>query len=70
MSERFSGTVKWFEGSYGFIAGDDGTDYFVSYRQVLMEGYRALSKGQRVSFIIGKDLQGRDQAANVMVHET
>jgi CspA family cold shock protein len=45
------GKVKWFntQKGYGFIEGDDGTDYFVHYK-ALPEGVASLDEGQRVSF--------------------
>jgi cold shock CspA family protein len=36
MSERQSGTVKWFNGEkgYGFISSDSGADLFVHFRAI------------------------------------
>ena len=47
------GTVKWFnaEKGYGFIAGDDGgDDVFVHFSAIMMDGYRRLKEGQKVSY--------------------
>ena len=47
------GTVKWFnaEKGYGFIANDDGgDDVFVHFSAIVMDGYRRLKEGQKVSF--------------------
>jgi CspA family cold shock protein len=54
MSERKTGTVKWFNASkgYGFIACDGGTDVFVHHTAIRTEGYRTLEEGQRVEFEI------------------
>ncbi|MER3411533.1 MAG: cold-shock protein [Thermoleophilia bacterium] len=48
-----TGTVKWFNDAkgYGFIVADDGTkDLFVHHTQIVGEGFRSLSEGQRVQF--------------------
>lgn len=68
MSERITGTVKWFNGSkgYGFIAPDDESeDVFVHYSSIQGEGYRNLDEGERVEFTIEQGDKGL-QAANVV----
>jgi CspA family cold shock protein len=66
MSDRITGTVKWFNATkgYGFIAQEGGEDVFVHYSAVEMEGYRKLQEGQTVEFTIEKGPKGL-QAANV-----
>lgn len=68
MSERFVGTVKWFNGTkgYGFIARDDGPDVFVHFSALSMEGYRSLEQGQKVEFSIEQGPKG-PQASNVTI---
>lgn len=66
MSDRITGTVKWFNATkgYGFIAQEGGEDVFVHYSAIEMEGYRKLKEGQMVEFSIEKGPKGL-QAANV-----
>ncbi len=66
MSERVSGTVKWFNATkgYGFIERQDGPDVFVHYSAIQGDGFRTLTEGQRVEFTIEKGPKGL-QAANV-----
>jgi len=47
-----SGAVKWFDNKkkYGFIAGDDGQDFFVHSTGIAIEGFKSLQEGQRVKF--------------------
>jgi CspA family cold shock protein len=66
MSERYIGTVKWFNPAkgYGFIGREDGEDVFVHFSAIQMEGYRQLKEGQKVEFSIEEGPKGL-QAAEV-----
>jgi CspA family cold shock protein len=46
------GTVKWFNDAkgYGFIAQEDGSDVFVHFASIEMNGYKTLAEGQSVEF--------------------
>ena len=58
MSDRITGTVKWFNGSkgYGFISREGGEDVFVHYSAIQGDGgYRNLEEGQQVEFSIESD---------------
>jgi CspA family cold shock protein len=68
MSERISGTVKWFnsEKGFGFIAREGGPDVFVHFSALQGDGYRNLTEGQKVEFAVEKGPKGL-QAANVTV---
>lgn len=70
MSERITGTVKWFNGSkgYGFIEREGGADVFVHFSAIQGEGFRNLEEGQRVEFEVSQGAKG-PQASNVtMTH--
>ena len=60
MSEKEQGTVKWFNGSkgYGFIERDSGEDVFVHYSSIVADGYRTLTEGQRVEFVVTQGDKG------------
>ena len=67
MSERQTGTVKWFNANkgFGFITRDSGDDVFVHYRAIRGEGHRTLVEGQKVEFGVTqgqKGLQAEDVA--------
>jgi CspA family cold shock protein len=68
MSERITGTVKWFNGEkgFGFIAREGGPDVFVHFSAIQGDGYRNLAEGQKVEFNVEKGAKGA-QAANVTV---
>jgi len=68
MSERITGTVKWFNGSkgYGFLARESGADVFVHFSAIQGEGFKNLEEGQKVEFTVEKGPKG-PQAANVVV---
>ncbi len=67
MAERETGTVKWFsnEKGYGFIQRDSGEDVFVHYCAIIGSGFRSLSEGQRVEFMVVEGDKG-PQAQDVM----
>lgn len=62
------GRVKWFDAKkgYGFIAGEDGKDYFVYWSEIQMPGYKALETDQEVVFDEQHDARG-DRAVRVKV---
>lgn len=69
MSERITGTVKWFNGTkgYGFISPDNGEkDVFVHHSSIDRQGsYRVdLNEGDRVEFTVEQSAKG-PQAVNV-----
>ena len=65
------GTVKFFNTTkgFGFIApdGGGGKDVFVHISAVERAGLRGLADGQKVSFDLEKDRQGRESATNLKV---
>ena len=68
MSERQTGTVRWFNATkgYGFIEREDGEDLFVHYSAIQGEGqYSSLNEGQRVEFTVEQGPKGL-RAANVV----
>ena len=60
MSERETGTVKWFNGSkgYGFIQRESGDDVFVHFSEIQGEGFRNLEEGQKVEFNVEQGQKG------------
>ena len=67
MSERITGTVKWFNTTkgYGFITREDGPDVFVHYSAIQLDGFRNLEEGDRVEFSVEESSKG-PQASNVV----
>ena len=67
MTNRVTGTVKWFSRvkGYGFISRDDGEDVFVHYSAISGDGFKTLEQGQRVEFEVTDGKKG-PQAANVV----
>jgi CspA family cold shock protein len=60
MSERTTGTVKWFNTSkgYGFITREGGPDVFVHYSAIQSDGFRNLAEGDRVEFTVSQGPKG------------
>lgn len=54
------GTVKWFneKKGYGFIEQDDGTDIFVHFSAINMDGFKVLYEGERVRYDVGEGTKG------------
>lgn len=62
-SERHFGVVAWFspQKGYGFVtpSGDQNkSDIFLHFSQIVMEGYRSVEPGSKVSFLIGDNHRG------------
>ncbi|MBF0621144.1 MAG: cold-shock protein [Magnetococcales bacterium] len=63
MSERETGTVKWFndDKGFGFIERNDGKgDAFVHHSAINASGFKTLAEGQTVEFSV---VQGQKGAA-------
>ena len=67
MSNRDTGTVKWFNRTkgYGFIERESGPDVFVHYSAITGSGFRNLDEGQRVEFTVEDSPKG-PQAVDVV----
>ncbi|QSX77855.1 cold-shock protein [Agrilutibacter solisilvae] len=60
MSDRETGTVKWFNDAkgFGFIARENGEDVFVHFRAIESSGFKSLQEGQKVSFVVTRGQKG------------
>ncbi len=60
MSDRQTGTVKWFNEAkgFGFITQSNGPDLFVHFRSIEGTGFRTLAEGQEVSFVVVEGQKG------------
>ncbi|MDB9968510.1 cold-shock protein [Gammaproteobacteria bacterium] len=60
MSEKISGTVKWFNENkgFGFIEREGGPDVFAHFSAIQSAGYKTLAEGQRVEFIVTDGQKG------------
>ena len=67
MTERETGTVKWFNDAkgYGFITRAMGEDVFVHYSSIEGEGFRSLRENQQVEFDVEQGDKG-PQAVRVV----
>jgi cold shock protein len=61
------GTVKWFNAKkgFGFLSDSDGTDVFVHFSALQMDGFKVLEEGDEVDFEVVNGEKG-PQAANVV----
>ena len=60
MSNRETGTVKWFNDAkgFGFISRENGEDVFVHFRAIQSSGFKSLQEGQKVTFVVAKGQTG------------
>lgn len=60
MHALVQGTVKWFSDArgYGFIVLDDGTEVFVHYASIAIDGFKSLTEGQRVELQVEASPKG------------
>ena len=49
---EMEGKVKWFDAKkgYGFLLGNDGTEIYVHYSGLAMEGFKVLKYGKPVTY--------------------
>lgn len=66
MSEKVTGTVKWFNESkgFGFIEQENGPDVFAHFSAIVATGFKTLAEGQKVEFTV-TDGQKGPQAENI-----
>ena len=67
MSDKVTGTVKWFDEQkgFGFISREGGPDVFAHYSAIESGGYKSLAEGQRVEFRVTSGQKG-PQAENIV----
>ncbi len=67
MSDTVKGTVKWFNESkgFGFIEQNSGPDVFAHYSSIVGSGFKTLTEGQQVEFIVTQGPKG-PQAENIV----
>lgn len=60
MAERETGKVKWFNDAkgYGFIERPQGGDVFVHFSSVRGTGFKKLTEGQRVDYVVTQGEKG------------
>jgi len=66
MTEKETGTVKWFSDSkgFGFISREVGDDVFVHHSAIEGGGFRSLQENQQVEFSVEQGPKGL-RAVNV-----
>ena len=60
MSDKITGTVKWFNESkgFGFIEREGGPDVFAHFSAISGSGFKTLAEGQKVEFIVTDGQKG------------
>ncbi|MDF2180653.1 cold-shock protein [Neptuniibacter sp. CAU 1671] len=67
MSNKITGTVKWFNESkgFGFIEQQSGPDVFAHFSAIVSSGFKTLNEGQQVEFTVSQGSKG-PQAENIV----
>ena len=67
MSDKITGTVKWFNENkgFGFIEREGGPDVFAHFSAIGSSGFKTLAEGQRVEFKVTQGEKG-PQAENIV----
>ena len=60
MSDKITGTVKWFNENkgFGFIEREGGPDVFAHFSAIQSAGYKTLAEGQAVEFVVTDGQKG------------
>ena len=61
MSDKSTGTVKWFNDAkgFGFITpSDGGEDLFAHFKEIQSSGFKTLAEGQKVEYIAVRGPKG------------
>jgi CspA family cold shock protein len=60
MSQRTTGTVRWFDGSrgYGYIRSEKGFEVFVHYSSIVGSDLQNLREGEKVEFAVEETVRG------------
>jgi len=68
MSDRITGTVKWFNENkgFGFITREGGPDVFAHFSAIQSPGFKTLFEGQTVEFAVVSGQKG-PQAENIVI---
>ncbi|STY29816.1 Cold shock protein [Legionella wadsworthii] len=67
MSKTVNGVVKWFNEAkgFGFIEQESGPDVFAHFKEISSSGFKTLTEGQRVQFVVTQGSKGL-QAENIV----
>lgn len=60
MSKTVNGIVKWFNEAkgFGFIEQESGPDVFAHFKEIVSSGFKTLTEGQRVQFVVTQGAKG------------
>jgi CspA family cold shock protein len=70
MIDLQKGKIKFFNQakSYGFIVPEDADgDIFIHMTELEKSGYKGINIGQRVSYELGTNHKGKQQAVNIKI---